>query len=40
LRSSSAVARRVVKQNVVLALSVIVLLVTGDVLGWITLPTV
>jgi Zn2+/Cd2+-exporting ATPase len=32
-------ALRVVKQNVVLALSVIVLLVTGDVLGWITLPT-
>ncbi len=32
-------ALRVVKQNIALALSVIVLLVTGDVLGWITLPT-
>ena len=31
-------ALRVVKQNVVIALSVIVVLVTGDVLGWITLP--
>jgi Zn2+/Cd2+-exporting ATPase len=31
-------ALRVVKQNIVVALSVIVLLVTGDVLGWITLP--
>jgi Zn2+/Cd2+-exporting ATPase len=31
-------ALRVVKQNIVVALSVIVVLVTGDVLGWITLP--
>lgn len=31
-------ALRVVKQNIVFALAVIVVLVTGDVLGWITLP--
>ena len=31
-------ALRVVKQNIVVALSVILVLVTGDVLGWITLP--
>jgi len=31
-------ALRVVKQNIVVALAVIVVLVTGDVLGWITLP--